>query len=158
MNNDGLHIKDKHGGMLEIIFRRLMHPLPAGWAPGIHWAVEAYEFGMEQPPIGFCWVMNVGGKWCKNQHEKPWPPFVEYIRVCHTFERKGVATALLDAARQYWPNLELSPAATPEGEAFLAAYLTRAEHESEEGRAFARRFRAQEAERENSRTTPTSPG
>lgn len=44
---------------LEIAFRQFYAPLPWGWEPGLHWSVEAYERGMEQPPVGFCWVLDI---------------------------------------------------------------------------------------------------
>ena len=76
----------------------------------------------------------------------PWkgwayPPIVEFVRVFHTHFRCGVATALLDAARQRWPDLELTRDTSLEGKAFLAAYLAYVEKQGMEGEAFAVRNR-----------------
>lgn len=144
MTFNRLRVTDKHGHELEILFRKLMDPLPFGWKAGWHWAVEAYEAGLEQPPIGFCWVYAAGRQMLAARRRYTPAPLVEYVRVCHTYERNGVATALLDAARKRWPNLELTPAATPHGEAFLAAYLAHAEQDGDDGREFVRRFREYE--------------
>jgi len=72
------------------------------------------------------------------------PPHVEFVRVFEQFQRRGVATALLDFARQRWPTLELTPGVTEEGREFLEAYLARAEKEGAAGRKFVQRIRKQE--------------
>jgi len=129
----------KDGEELEILFRQIKDPVPTGWGPGLHWQVEAYEYGMEQPPVGFCWVIDDSLLLPPARRHEANPPMVEYVRVFHTHQRYGIATALLDAARQRWPNLILLRAVSPEGEAFLAAYLAHAETQGEEGQAFAAR-------------------
>lgn len=126
---------------LEILFRRLWSPLPFGWKPGLHWQVEAYYSGMEQPPIGICWVMDFASLLPRHRRHEAFPPVVEYVRVFPDSLRCGVATALLDAARTRWPNLELSGAASEEGAALIRSYLARVEQQGEAGRAFVARHR-----------------
>lgn len=130
-------------GMLEILFRRLDEPLPRTWGP--QWLVEAYEWGAEQPPIGFCWCMvgpNETGL------------VVVYLKVFETDQRVGVGTALIAAARRRWPSLDLGGGATPEGAAFLKAYRNRVENGEEgailvtdEDEAFAAAFTSRKAGR-----------
>lgn len=134
-------VKNDCGAELEILFRQLLQPVPAGWKPGMHWQVEAYEYGLEQPPIGFCWIVDDGSVLPPDRQHEAYPPIVEFVRVFHTHLRCGVATALLDAARQRWPDLELTRDTSPEGKAFLAAYLAHVEKQGTEGATFADRNR-----------------
>lgn len=46
---------------------------------------------------------------------------VDWVQTEKEYRRQGIATRLLNMARERWPNVELSPAFTPEGEAFLAS-------------------------------------
>jgi hypothetical protein len=107
-------------GALEILFREL-HEMPRTWAPD--WLVEAYEWGAEEPPIGFCWC-SVG------PHATA--PIVIYVKVFDADRRAGVASALIAAAQRRWPNLNLGEGASPDGTAFLEAYRNRVE-KGEEG-------------------------
>jgi len=123
---------------LKIIFRPLHISLPAWWAPDTRWQVEAYDSGLEQPPLGMAWVLDITAK--RPAHPTyDVPPFIEWIRVFHGLTRCGVATALVDGARRRWPDLELSAAVSEEEAAFRSAYLARVEGQDDEGRAFARR-------------------
>lgn len=109
-------------GKLEILFRQLGEPMPARWKAGLHWQVEAYEDGMEQPPVGFCWVCDTTPM-CP-PGKRPLPSIVEHVSVFPPYLRCGVATALLDAVRRRWPNVELTAATSPEGEALHASRAT----------------------------------
>jgi len=81
MKKDSLTVTTPQGFELEILFRQLMKPVPCGWREGKHWAVEAYEFGNENPPIGFCWVMDPSFNTTTRQRIDNFPPHLEYVRV-----------------------------------------------------------------------------
>lgn len=134
----------KNGSELQIILRQLFDPMPSGWKAGLHWVVEAYEFGMEQTPVGLCWVTDtIENLPPERRHEAVFAPFVDTILVSDFWRRRGIAAALLDACRTRWPNLELSDIVDRENKAFVDAYLERAEQQDDAGRAFVARCRDQ---------------
>lgn len=48
-------------------------------------------------------------------------PTINSVRVTKQYQRKGVATAMLEHARQYEPDLQHSHARTPDGRAWSEA-------------------------------------
>jgi hypothetical protein len=98
--------------------------VPAGWVAGLHWVVEAYECGMEQPPVGQCWVIDPSHNLPPDrQHEAFLPAHVETIVVRDDSRRAGVATALIYACRQKWPDLDLIDSKSDAGPALVSAYV-----------------------------------
>jgi hypothetical protein len=63
-------------------------------------------------PVGLAWVQNwVASDFC----------MLIAILVFDDVRRQGIATALVEACRERWPNIELSDACTDDGERFLEA-------------------------------------
>jgi hypothetical protein len=97
---------------LEILFRQLTDPVPSMWKSGYHWQVEAYEFGMEQPPVAIGWVLDVS----------VYEPDLECVRVFSDYQDEDIAHAVIEAARLRWPNLDIESAVSQEGNGWIASY------------------------------------
>ena len=94
-----------------ITFRLLNEPLPLGWETDTHWQVEFWPDEMDSSrPDGLAWVTDCGEMGI----------YLDYILVCDDCRRQGVATALVKAIKERWPQIVLTEAISPEGEAFLA--------------------------------------
>ncbi len=110
------------GPRLTILFRQMDDPVPAKWAAGLRWQVEAHLDGGERPhPIGLAWVSDpaplppgLRGR------ERARPPWLDFVLVLEGYRRHGVATALVRACRERWPDLWLTPGITDDGLALKA--------------------------------------
>lgn len=111
--------------VLEILFRQLTDPAPTLWKPGYHWQVEAYERGMEQPPIAIGWVLDTspGRPVTVAPENDPHEPDLECVRVFRDFGDAEVAHAIIEAARMRWPNLNVRSGSSEEGRQRIDAYL-----------------------------------
>ncbi len=96
---------------MEIIFRHITEDVPSLWMP-IHWYVEAHVDDCGYP-AGTAYVSDFSD----GALGFPW---LDYIQVSPIHQRQGVATALIKACQERWPNIELSEAATEEGAALLS--------------------------------------
>lgn len=98
-----------------VLFRQLNEPVPDNWVAGLRYQVEAHSLDFDLPfPIGLAWVMvpPPGG---------PLPPGVEFVIVLDQFRRLGVATALIEAIENQWPNVWLTDAISDAGAGLIAA-------------------------------------
>lgn len=105
---------------VEIVFRQIHEPLPQTWAPGVHWQVEAYptDFAFGHP-IGICWVSDVSIRRPPDWEGDDFPAMVDFILVADEERRQGVATALIEACKNRWPDLNLGDAISEAGEGLL---------------------------------------
>lgn len=93
-----------------IIFRPINDNLPPCWEPGIHWQVEFWPDNVDASrPYGLAYVTDYG----------PSGVFLDYILVGDDVRRRGIATDLAKAIEERWPDVILTDAISPEGEAFL---------------------------------------
>lgn len=107
------HRADKNV-QLEIVFRQLTDPVPTGWKAGYHWQVEAYQRGLEQPPVAIGWVLDVGSA--------EYEPDLECVRVFRDYEDEDIAHAVTEAARLRWPNLRVQEGTSAEGNKWIEAF------------------------------------
>lgn len=63
-------------------------------------------------PWGVCWV---------GEYPEPVRPCLWYVLVPDPFRRQGIATALIAAARERWPNIFITEGVTPAGEGLVAS-------------------------------------
>lgn len=94
--------------MSQIIFRQINEDLPEGWVPGAHWYVEYHDDKTWVAPKGVLYVFVSGDH-----------VIAEYVYVVESERRKGIATALLNAAQERWPGLGWTEAETESGAEFL---------------------------------------
>lgn len=95
-----------------IIFRKLNDPVPSNWVAGLRWLVEAHDTDYDVAyPLGLAWV-TVPPK-------EVMPPIVDMILVADQYRRCGVATELVKAIEQRWPDVLLTEAISKSGEGFL---------------------------------------
>lgn len=93
----------------EILFRELNDPVASWSVPGCRWVVEYW--GREAcHPCGQAWVFVTD---CL--------VYVDWLEVMPRFQRKGIATALMDAIQARWPEVSYD-GATDAGRAFVEAY------------------------------------
>lgn len=104
----------------EIIFRRVTDDLPSCWsAPppnqpqAGHWYVEYHDLGWDVAPAGIAFVEAF--------HE--WREALIFIFVVDHMRRQGIATALVRACRERWPDLWVSNLAISEAGEGLALSL-----------------------------------
>ena len=102
--------KNEGRGLSQIIFRQIDDGLPEGWIAGAHWYVEYHDDQTWVAPKGILFVFVA------QNHV-----IAEYIYVVDTERRKGIATALLNAAQERWPELGWIEAETQEGTRFLSS-------------------------------------
>ena len=109
---------------LEILFRQLTDPVPALWKSGYHWQVEAYQRGMEQPPVAIGWVLDVSPGRAAHvaPEDDPYAPDLECVRVFRDYQDENVAHAVIEAARLRWPNLDVQSAVSAEGNGWIASF------------------------------------
>ncbi len=117
---------------LEFVFRQLFDPMPRSWRAGMYWQVEAHPEGEHSCPVGLCWVVDTSIILPPERKHEAYSPIVDFLFVLDSYRRAGVATALIDACRQRWPDLELTGTVSPEGEAFLKAYEERHQRRKEQ--------------------------
>jgi GNAT superfamily N-acetyltransferase len=90
------------------MFRQINEELPEGWIAGAHWYVEYHDDQTWVAPKGILFVFAA-----------PNHAVAEYVYVVDSERRKGIATALLNAAQERWPELGWPEADTEEGNRFL---------------------------------------
>ena len=94
---------------LDFVFRQIDKPRPIGWAKGIHWFVEAYDAqdGRDYP---------LGTAYCViGKHYKA----ICFLNVIDQHRRQGVATALVHACTEQWPDILLTEAISKAGRGLL---------------------------------------
>ncbi len=92
-----------------ILFRRLDDPLPPDWSPGLHWQAEYHDDHSDcSRPLGLAWVTAGEGL-----------AYLDYVLVVDDCRRRGIATALIAACRERWPDIRLTDAISDAGEALL---------------------------------------
>lgn len=97
-----------------IVFRQINEEIPDEWVAGMHWYVEHHDDDWTLPyPTGMAFVLAT-------PDEKM--VIIEYLHVQERYRRCGVATILLGAIKEKWPNAKLTEAVTEDGEKFLAAF------------------------------------
>lgn len=89
----------------EILFRQLDTPTVSWSKPGIRWAVEYWRCDGGYP-IAQAWVVM------------GYSPYILWLHVMEGYRREGIATRLLTAIRERWPDVEYD-AATELGERFV---------------------------------------
>ncbi len=88
-----------------IIFRRINENVPSNWLPGLHWYVEFHDDDYDMPfPLGIGFVTAYG---CEPDHGSDISPYLDFVLVADQHRRNGVATAIVEACRQRWPNIKL---------------------------------------------------
>lgn len=108
---------------LLVVFRQLHAPVPWCWKPGIRWQAEAHlRWDERYHAIGICWVCDPASAKDPGVTRGWVDPCVDYLFVLDGWRRGGVATAIIDACRKRWPDLDPGEGATEEGVAFLKAY------------------------------------
>ena len=91
-----------------ILFRDTNDPRPP-WLEPIHWQVEYWDDEAQQgQPNGIAFVTAGEAFQC-----------VDYILVCDECRRQGIATKLVKACEERWPNIMLTDAISEMGESFL---------------------------------------
>jgi GNAT superfamily N-acetyltransferase len=105
---------------LDFVFRTLNVPVPAAWAPGVHWQVEAYPVDIEYGhPLGICWVSDQSVRRPPDWRGGEFPPSIDYVLVADPYRRKGIATHLIQACQERWPTLDIGEAVSEAGQALL---------------------------------------
>ncbi len=94
--------------MSQIIFRQINEGLPEGWIAGAHWYIEYHDDTTWVAPKGVLYVFVSGDR-----------AIAEYMYVVESERRKGIGTALLNAAQERWPGLGWTEAETETGAEFL---------------------------------------
>ena len=94
-----------------ILFRRLDDPVPREWEPGLHWQVEYHDDQWDVTyPLGVAWVTACD--LCV---------YLDYVQVADHHRRRGIATALIAACGERWPNIILTDPISEAGAGLLAA-------------------------------------
>lgn len=98
-----------------IVFRNLGKDVPKQWAPDIYYSVEFYDDKADTPyPLGVATVADYPAM----PNALDWlTPVLYMVLVNDLCRRQGVATKLVRACLERWPNLYLTEAVTPGGEA-----------------------------------------
>jgi len=105
---------------LHFVFRQLNDPVPAGWAPGVHWQVEAYPTNADVGhPLGICWISDQSVRRPPDWRGDEFPPSIDYVLVADPYRRKGIATRLVQACQERWPDLDIGEASSEAGQALL---------------------------------------
>lgn len=92
-----------------IVFRQLDEGYPT---PGIHWNVEFFDDASHMFPIGTAYVAAA---------ENSAVALLKFILVADEWRQEKVATKLLDAIKQRWPEIQSSGPMGPAGERLLRA-------------------------------------
>jgi GNAT superfamily N-acetyltransferase len=102
----------------EIIFRPWGEIVPRGCLANHTWQVELHQgLGF---PLGVAWVLAPPAPTRGERRPRGAPrPFVKYILVTDEYRREGIATRLIEACRERWPDLILT---RPVSRAGLALY------------------------------------
>ncbi len=98
-----------------ILFRQIKGNKPCNWIDGLHWYVEYHATHLDMAfPLGMAFVtVPMGGMATVRG------PHVDFIIVVDQCRREGIATALIDAIRNRWPDVWLTDAISSPGEALL---------------------------------------
>lgn len=98
-----------------ILFRRLLRPQPKNRTTGQYWQVEFHDDAVERGfPLGVGFVSVIPGGTKGHSHI-----VLTFVLVADQYRRKGIATAIIEAARGRWPNIVLTDAVTKAGGALL---------------------------------------
>jgi GNAT superfamily N-acetyltransferase len=102
----------------EIIFRPWGQIVPRGGLPDHTWQVEYHEgLGV---PLGVAWVLAPpASPKGKKRPGGAFKPYLKFVLVSDEYRREGIATRLIEACRERWPDLSLT---RPVSRAGLALY------------------------------------
>ena len=98
-----------------ILFRQLNEEVPYNWIAGMHWYIEWHDDVIDRSfplGIGFCTI-------APPEPQGTGPAFLDFLLVADPFRRKGIATAIIEAARKRWPHIQLTGAVSTGGSALL---------------------------------------
>ncbi len=97
-----------------IIFRNITSNAHPCLTPELQWQVEFYGSRYRGFPVGLAWV-NVPPA------QANMAPYIAFVLVEDQERRRRIATKLIQACRDAWPNLWLTDGVTVAGKALLAS-------------------------------------
>lgn len=102
----------------QIHFRPIEGPTRIDFRAQTRWMVEFYK-GSFPAPVGIAWVthdpsMKAKGAWDSTA-------LLEFVLVADQHRETGIASRLVQACLERWPDLDLGAAISEEGDALLAS-------------------------------------
>jgi GNAT superfamily N-acetyltransferase len=129
-----------------IVFRHLGAQVGPGCTPGWWWVAELYD---DRPfPHGQAWVMVVPPD-VPDRSKYSTTVEIFYVQVADASRRRGVATRLVRAIRERWPEAKLTPPISKAGQRLHAKFVAPLEPEDIFNRQALKRFRAQGMSRDD---------